>query len=168
MALSGFCLLFSISPIQFLHLCLGSLHMVPTLGLHLLKGSAFFFHNRFNENPELSSPDSPSATHPSLGQSLAGESDDAVFWVTSPSRIRRGTSTPYPHGMMEGTGSLGKMQLPFLEGGGPPADAETPINALPPSSPRSSCQLLLPSQASHHLASILPALQGRSVPGHPF
>ena len=73
-------------------------------------------------------------------------------------RIRRGTSTPYPHGMMEGTGSLGKMQLPFLEGGGPPADAETPINALPPSSPRSSCQLLLPSQASHHLASILPAL----------
>lgn len=162
------CLLFSISPIQFLHLCLGSLHMVPTLGLHLLRGSAFFFHNRFNENPELSSPDSPSATHPSLGQSLAGESVDAVFWVTSPSRIRRGTSTPDPHGMMEGAGSLGKMQLPFLEGGGPPADAETPINALPPSSPRSSCQLLLPSQASHHLASILPALQGRSVPGHPF
>lgn len=28
--------------------------MVPTLGLHLLRGSAFFFHNHFNENPELS------------------------------------------------------------------------------------------------------------------
>lgn len=144
--------------------------MVPTLGLHLLRGSAFFFHNHFNENPELSGL---ALLHPVLHTHPWGNLwQENLMMQFSGShlhlRIRRGTSTPYPHGMMEGTGSLGKMQLPFLEGGGPPADTETPINALPPSSPRSSCQLLLPSQASHHLASILPALQGRSVPGHPF